>query len=180
MSLLNQSIIKHKVGLLNLAEELDNVSQACRLMGVSRDTFYRVKDAKETGGMDALLHKDRRRPNLKNRVDETIERAVLQFVLDNPAAGQFRARGARATRNTDARRRDALSARAVPGLDGLAPGHAVARLPTTRASARSAARRARRARRADAISQRRRRRGRGRACLPPRRPAEADRVEEGG
>ena len=49
MSLVNQSIIKHKMGLLNLAEELQNVSQACRVMGVSRDTFYRVKEAKELG-----------------------------------------------------------------------------------------------------------------------------------
>lgn len=90
MSVVNQSIIKHKMGLLNLAQELDNVSQACRLMGVSRDTFYRVKEAKETGGMEALLHKDRRKPNLKNRIDETIERAVLEFAIENPAAGQFR------------------------------------------------------------------------------------------
>ncbi len=67
MNLVNQSIIKHKVGLLNLAEELKNVSQACRIMGVSRDTFYRVKEAKDAGGLEALLNKDRRRANLKNR-----------------------------------------------------------------------------------------------------------------
>jgi len=90
MSVVNQSIIKHKMGLLNLAQELENVSQACRLMGVSRDTFYRVKEAKETGGMEALLHKDRRKPNLKNRIDESIEQAVLEFAIDNPAAGQVR------------------------------------------------------------------------------------------
>lgn len=90
MSLVNQSIIKHKMGLLNLAEELQNVSQACRVMGVSRDTFYRVKEAKETGGMEALLHKDRRRANLKNRMDESIERAILAFAVENPAAGQVR------------------------------------------------------------------------------------------
>jgi transposase InsO family protein len=90
MSLVNQSIIKHKMGLLNLAEELQNVSQACRVMGVSRDTFYRVKEAKESGGMEALLHKDRRRANVKNRVDEAIEQAVLAFVIENPAAGQVR------------------------------------------------------------------------------------------
>lgn len=90
MSFVTQSIIKHKVGLLNLAEELGNVAQACRLMGVSRDTFYRVKEAKESGGIEALLHKDRRRPNPKNRVDEGTEDAVLAFALDNPAAGQVR------------------------------------------------------------------------------------------
>jgi transposase InsO family protein len=90
MSFVTQSIIKHKVGLLNLAEELGNVSQACRVMGVSRDTFYRVKEAKEAGGIEALLHKDRRGPNLKNRVDESTETAVLAFAVDNPAAGQVR------------------------------------------------------------------------------------------
>jgi len=90
MSLLNQSIIKHKMGLLNLAEELHNVSQACRVMGVSRDTFYRVKEAKESGGLEALLHKDRRRANLRNRVDEVVEVAVLGFAVENPAAGQVR------------------------------------------------------------------------------------------
>jgi transposase InsO family protein len=90
MSFVTQSIIKHKVGLLNLAEELGNVAQACRLMGVSRDTFYRVKEAKDTGGIEALLHKDRRTPNLKNRVDDATESAVLAFALDNPAAGQVR------------------------------------------------------------------------------------------
>src|SRR5262245_30800751 len=90
MSFVDQSIIKHKVGLLNLAEELRNVSQACRLMGVSRDTFYRVKEAKEVGGIEALLHKNRRQANLKNRVDASVEAAVLQFAIDNPAAGQHR------------------------------------------------------------------------------------------
>jgi hypothetical protein len=44
LSVVSQSIIKHKLGLLNLAEDLEYVSQACRLMGVSRDTFYRVKE----------------------------------------------------------------------------------------------------------------------------------------
>ncbi len=36
----NQQIIKHKLGLLNLAEELRNVSKACKVMGLSRDTSY--------------------------------------------------------------------------------------------------------------------------------------------
>jgi molybdenum-dependent DNA-binding transcriptional regulator ModE len=38
-----EKIIKNKVGLLNLAQQLGNVSQACRVMGYSRDSFYRFK-----------------------------------------------------------------------------------------------------------------------------------------
>jgi hypothetical protein len=56
----NQKIIRHKVGLLNLAEELGNVSKACQMMGLSRDTFYRYRDAVEEGGVEALLEKTRR------------------------------------------------------------------------------------------------------------------------
>ena len=87
----NKSIIKHKVGLLNLAEELGNVSQACRIMGLSRDTFYRYKAAVDEGGVDALISKDRRQPNLKNRVDEQTESAVVAYAIEEPAHGQVRA-----------------------------------------------------------------------------------------
>lgn len=66
----NNPIIKHKTGLLNLAEELSNVSRACKVMGVSRDTFYRYQELVDRGGVDALIEKSRRTPNLKNRVDE--------------------------------------------------------------------------------------------------------------
>lgn len=90
MNVVNQPIVKHKLGLLNLAQELGNVSQACKIMGVSRDTFYRYQEAKATGGVEALLHKDRRRPNLKNRIDEAIEQAVLAYVIEQPAHGQVR------------------------------------------------------------------------------------------
>ena len=86
----NERIIKHKVGLLNLAEELGNVSKACQVMGLSRDTFYRYKNAVEEGGVEALLEKDRRHPNLKNRVDESTESAVVQHAMDFPAHGQVR------------------------------------------------------------------------------------------
>ena len=63
----NQKIIRHKGGLLNLAEELGTVSKACQLMGLSRDRFYRYRDAVEEGGVEALLERTRRVPNPKNR-----------------------------------------------------------------------------------------------------------------
>lgn len=86
----NQRIIKHKVGLLNLAKELGNISHACKTMGVSRDTFYRYKEAVEHGGVEALLDKSRRAPNLKNRVDPSVEQAVLEYAIEDPAHGQAR------------------------------------------------------------------------------------------
>ena len=86
----NQKIIRHKVGLLNLAEELGNVSQACQMMGLSRDTFYRYRDAVEDGGVEALLEKPRRVANFKNRVDEETESAVVDYAVEYPAYGQVR------------------------------------------------------------------------------------------
>jgi hypothetical protein len=83
-------IIKHKAGLLNLAEELGNVSRACKVMGVSRDTFYRYQELVEDGGIDSLINRSRRTPNLKNRVDEQTENAVLESAVEFPAYGQHR------------------------------------------------------------------------------------------
>lgn len=87
----NERIIKHKVGLLNLAEELGNVAQACRIMGLSRDTFYRYKTAVDEGGIESLPDKSRRKPNIKNRVDELTEDEVVAYAVEQPAHGQVRA-----------------------------------------------------------------------------------------
>jgi len=86
----NNPIIKHKAGLLNLAEELGNVSKACKVMGVSRDTFYRYQELVETGGIDSLIDKTRRKANVKNRVDEATEQAVIASAIEQPAFGQHR------------------------------------------------------------------------------------------
>ncbi len=86
----NNPIIKHKAGLLNLAEELRNVSKACKIMGVSRDTFYRYQELVETNGLEALINQDRRVPNLKNRVDEATKQVVVAYAVEYPAHGQHR------------------------------------------------------------------------------------------
>ena len=87
----NERIIKNKVGLLNLAEELGNVSKACKVMGFSRETFYRYQRAVSEGGVEALIEKTRRKPNLENRVDEAIEKASIEIAIEFPAYGQLRA-----------------------------------------------------------------------------------------
>lgn len=87
----NEKIIKNKVGLLNLAEDLKNISKACKVMGLSRETFYRYKKAVEEGGVNALIDKTRRKPNLLNRVDDVTEKAVKDYAIDFPAYGQLRA-----------------------------------------------------------------------------------------
>ena len=87
---INEKIIRNKVGLLTLAEELGNVSKACQVMGFSRDTFYRDKAAVEERGIENLLDKSRSQPTLKNCVVECIEKRVITLAVENPAMGQQR------------------------------------------------------------------------------------------
>lgn len=90
MTQYQNKIIKPRVGLLNLAEQLGNVSQACKVMGYSRDTFYRYKELFDQGGEEALFEMTRRKPCIKNRVPANIEDAVVNIAVEFPAYGQER------------------------------------------------------------------------------------------
>jgi transposase InsO family protein len=86
-----EKLIKRKLSIIELAEYLKNVSQACKINGVSRQHFYDIKKAYEEHGIEGLKEKTRRKPCIKNRVAPEVEEAVVKMAIEYPAYGQTRA-----------------------------------------------------------------------------------------
>lgn len=83
-------VMKDNVGLLNLTEELSNESKTCKIIGVSCDTFYHYRERVDEGGVDSLINRSRRAPNLKNLTNEATEQTVVYSEITFPAYGQHR------------------------------------------------------------------------------------------
>jgi hypothetical protein len=99
-----------------LAEELGNVSAACRAMGIERSTFYRWKSKVDRWGLEALRVRERRRPRMPNQIGPHLEQRILAFALARPGLGQadlLRACTVKVGRGPDLRTRRLAGAQTV-------------------------------------------------------------------
>ena len=80
--------VRTKLAFLRLAEELGNISKACKIYGYSRDSYYRLKKLYEHGGTAALMEQARDKPLLRNRVSKDIQAKLIEYTFEHPDLGQ--------------------------------------------------------------------------------------------
>lgn len=85
-----QYIINRKMNIVELAQTLGNISEACRNLGVSRQHYYDIKGAIAEDGIEGLLEKSRKNPRVANRISPEIEKQILEYALEFPTHGQVR------------------------------------------------------------------------------------------
>lgn len=85
-----QYIINRKLNIVELANKLGNISEACRNIGVTRQHYYDIKQAIKEDGIEGLLEKSRKAPRVGNRVSPEIEEKILEYSLEYPTHGQVR------------------------------------------------------------------------------------------
>ena len=83
-------LVGFRLRLLTLADELGNVSAACRAMGVDRSTYYRLKRKVDRWGLEALQIRERRRPRMPNQIGPHLEQRIIAFALGHPGYGPRR------------------------------------------------------------------------------------------
>jgi len=85
-----EKLIKARLGMLALAEELQNISLACRRAGVSRSHYYEIKEAFEKWGPEGLAPQARRKPRMPNQTPPELEAKILQMTEQYPAYSYMR------------------------------------------------------------------------------------------
>jgi transposase InsO family protein len=83
-------LVGFRLRLFTLADELGNVSAACRAMGVDRSTYYRWRHKVDRWGLEALSVRERRRPRMPNQIGPHLEQKVIAFALGHPGLGPRR------------------------------------------------------------------------------------------
>ena len=83
-------LIRRKLSLLQLADEISNIRQACNIFGVSRQHYYDLKNNYEKYGVDGLKPKERQMPDMPNKVSNEVENKIIEYSLNNPTYGKDR------------------------------------------------------------------------------------------
>jgi transposase len=86
----NEKVARRKLSMLELAQELRSVSEACRIMGYSRSQFYEIKRAFQTGGLEALLDRSPIPGSTPHKIPNELEKEIIELSIEHPAWGQMR------------------------------------------------------------------------------------------